>query len=143
MRLTEILGSTPGSRLALAQGEAALSAQEAPHPCPACGGARSCQPPVTSCLEVGAAVERQQTPSCRSSPGFDSLERLPPSLPPPEPSKSIPTSQKVTSVGFPGRPLSPIPVRRPEEPSQGEDGQKSGCPSWARWFSLSLTPSRD
>lgn len=44
-RLTEIFGGTPGSGLALAQGEAALSAQEAPHPCPACGGARSSQPP--------------------------------------------------------------------------------------------------
>lgn len=76
--LTEIFGGAPGSGLALAQGEAALSAQEAPHPCPACGGARSSQPPVTSCLEAGAAVERPQTPLCRSSPGLDSL---PPSLP--------------------------------------------------------------
>lgn len=72
-RLTEIFGGTPGSGLALAQGEAALSAQEAPHPCPACGGARSSQPPVTSCLEAGAAAERPQTPLCRSSPGLDSL----------------------------------------------------------------------
>lgn len=76
-RLTEIFGGTPGSGLALAQGEAALSAQEAPHPCPAGGGARSSQPPVASCLEAGAAVERPQTPPCRSSPGLDSLPRSP------------------------------------------------------------------
>lgn len=48
IRLTEIFGGTPGPRLALAQGEAALSAQETPHPCPACGRARSSQPPFTS-----------------------------------------------------------------------------------------------
>lgn len=46
-RLTEIFGGAPGPRLALAQGEAALSAQEAPHPCPACGRARSSQPFLT------------------------------------------------------------------------------------------------
>lgn len=53
--LTEIFGSTPGPRLALAQGEAALSAQETPHPCPACGRARSSQPPFTPGPEVDAA----------------------------------------------------------------------------------------
>lgn len=61
-RLTEISGGAPGPRLALAQGEAALSAQETPHPCPACGGARSGQPPVTSSPEVHAAKECPGTP---------------------------------------------------------------------------------
>lgn len=71
------------------------------------------------------------------------LPRATPSLPPPSRANQSQLPKKVTSVGFPARPLSPIPVSRPEEPSQGEDGQKSGGPSWARWFSLSLTPSRD
>lgn len=67
-RLTEIFGGTPGPRLALAQGEAALSAQETPHPCPACGRARSSQPPFTPGLEVDAAKECPRTPLCCSSP---------------------------------------------------------------------------
>lgn len=72
-RLTEIFGGTPWSGLALAQGEAALSAQEAPHPCPACRRARSSQPPsFTSWPEVGAAEECPQTPSCCFSPGINS-----------------------------------------------------------------------
>lgn len=54
-RLTEIFGSAPGPRLALAQGEAALSAQETPHPCPACSRARSSQPPYTPGLGGDAA----------------------------------------------------------------------------------------
>lgn len=110
-RLTEIFGGTPGSGLALAQGEAALSAQEAPHPCPACGGARSSQPPVTSCLEAGAAAERPQTPLCRSSPGLDSL---PPS--PSRPSKSIPTSQMVTS--------GPNPLHNPGQMTRGTEPRR-------------------
>lgn len=67
-RLTEIFGGAPGPGLALAQGEAALSAQETPHPCPACGRARSSQPPSTPSLGVDAAKECPPTPSCCSSP---------------------------------------------------------------------------
>lgn len=128
--LTEIFGGAPGSGLALAQGEAALSAQEAPHPCPACGGARSSQPPVTSCLEAGAAVERPQTPLCRSSPGLDSL--------PPPPGRA--NQSQLPKWSHLGRTLSTILVRRPEEASPGEDSQRSGCPSCVRGLSLSLAP---
>lgn len=53
--LTEIFGGAPGPGLALAQGEAALSAQETPHPCPACSRARSSQPIFTPSLGVDAA----------------------------------------------------------------------------------------
>lgn len=68
MRLTEIFGGTPGPGLALAQGEAALPAQETPHPCPACSRARSSQPPFTPSRGVDAAKECPRTPSCCSSP---------------------------------------------------------------------------
>lgn len=140
-RLTEVFGGTPGSGFALAQGEAALSAQEAPHPCPACGGARSSQPPFTSCPEVGAAEGLPQTPRCCSSPGISSYERLPtPSPPPPAEQNRSRLSKKVTSVGFPGRPLSPVPVRQPELPNRGGEGWGRGCPSQVRRSSLCLTP---
>lgn len=79
IRLTEIFGGTPGSRLALAQGEAALSAQETPHPCPACGRARSSQSPLSPFLGVDAAKECPLTPSSCSSPEpFVSLSLYPP-----------------------------------------------------------------
>lgn len=77
-RLTEIFGGTPGTRLALAQGEAALSAQETPHPCPACGRARSSQPPFTPGLEVDAAKECPRTPLCCSSPELNTPKNLHP-----------------------------------------------------------------
>lgn len=77
-QLTEIFGGTPGARLALAQGEATLSAQETPHPCPACGRARSSQPPNTPGQGVGAAKECLQTPLCCSSPEFKTLKTLHP-----------------------------------------------------------------
>lgn len=67
-RLTKIFGRTPGPRLALAQGEAALSAQETPHPCPACGRARSSQPPFAPSLGDEAAKECPRTPLCCPSP---------------------------------------------------------------------------
>lgn len=75
-RLTEIFGGTPGPRFALAQGEATLSAQETPHPCPACGRARSSQPPFTPGLEVDAAKECPRTPLCCSSPELTASEIL-------------------------------------------------------------------
>lgn len=93
-RLTEIFGGTPGPRLALAQGEAALSAQETPHPCPACGRARSSQPPFTPNLEVNAAKECPRTPSCCSSPELTASKSLYP------PARQIKCTKKVTSVGY-------------------------------------------
>lgn len=96
-RLTEIFGGTPGPRLALAQGEAALSTQETPHPCPACGRARSSQPPFTPGLEVDAANERPRTPLCCTSPELNAPESL-------HPARQIKcTSWKVTSAGYLGR----------------------------------------
>lgn len=58
MTLTEILGSTSGARLALAQGEAALSAQETPHPRPARGGARPGQPYPSAPRGLGVGGSR-------------------------------------------------------------------------------------
>ncbi len=141
-RLTEIFGGTPGPRLALAQGEAALSAQETPHPCPACGRARSSQPPFTPDLEVDAAKECPRTPSCCSSPEPTASKSLYP------PTRQIKCTEKVTSVGYLGQCLPLFSIREPAVCSWGEEGRrreesvwKSGSPSWVRWSSLSLSPN--
>lgn len=75
--LTEIFGGTPGARLALAQGEAALPAQETPHPRPACCGARSSQSPFTPGPEVDAASGCRATPPRCSSTRFKRCRKPP------------------------------------------------------------------
>lgn len=138
-RLTEIFGGTPGPRLALAQGEAALSAQETPHPCPACGRARSSQPPFTPDLEVDAAKECPRTPLCCSSPELAASKSLYPAR-----------RKEVYLKGHIYRLSGPVPPPVLNQTTSGlqarrgrpeESVRKSGSPSWVRWSSLSLSLS--
>ena len=136
-RLTEIFGGAPGPRLALAQGEAALSAQETPHPCPACGRARSSQRPFTPGLEVDAATECPLTPSRCSSPELTASKSL-------YPASQIKRAQKVTFAGFLGASFSQSENQRSgaEERKAGGKGRASECqalhPGWGGPASASV-----